>query len=93
MPKKNQSPKLKTIKTIASAITGFCVGGTVITIVNNNAPAATKSQKVQLVIAAFVVGSMAADAARDYTNRQIDDIAEMITETKDELNNASTSDQ
>lgn len=69
--------KIATTKAIARFVVGKCASAVVVTVVHNNCPVTTKSQKVQLVIGAAVVGAMVSKQARAYTDEMIDEIVEL----------------
>lgn len=69
---------------IAKMVTSLVVGAGVSKIVagviqNNTAPAGVRD-KVTILAGAFVLGGIAADASRNYTNRQIDLVCNLWTE-------------
>jgi hypothetical protein len=81
-----KNEKINTTKAVARFVVGKCVSGVIVTVVHNNCPTFSKSQKVQLYVGAFVVGAMVADAARDYTDKQIDSIVEFVDNLKKDKN-------
>jgi hypothetical protein len=71
-----KNEKINTTKAVARFVVGKCVSGVIVTVVHNNCPTFSKSQKVQLYV----------DAARDYTDKQIDSIVEFVDNLKKDKN-------
>lgn len=78
----NEDPNLTVTKTITKFVVARCVSGVVVTLLHNNVQTHTKGQKAQLYVGAFVVGAMVADKAEDWTNTQIDEIADVVRKIK-----------
>lgn len=67
--------KLNTIKLVTRTVVGLCTSATVGQALRNNVPTETKIQKIEVAIGAVAVGAMASEAAGQYTDRFIDDLA------------------
>lgn len=79
--------KLDIAKNVVKIV--VCAGTTKIVsgIIANNTDPTKITDKVAIVSASFVLGSMAADAASKYTNAKIDELAEWYeTNIKDRFN-------
>lgn len=74
---------------LAKNAIGFVVGAGVSKIVHavitNNISPVTLFDKVTVVSASLVLGSMAREATRKFINRQIDEIVAFVNETRDEM--------
>jgi len=77
--------KLDIAKKAVSVVVGAGVTRIVAGIIQNNTAPAKVTDKVAIVAAAFVLGSMAADATSKYTDAKIDEIAAWWKETKKEI--------
>ena len=66
--------KLQLVKTATSFIVGAGTTKIVSGIIQNNVSPANAADKVAIAGAAFVIGSMAADATRRYTDSAIDEV-------------------
>lgn len=73
--------KLDIAKLAISAVVGAGTTKIVVAIIKNNVQPDKITEKVAVASAAFVLGSMAADASKQYTDAKIDEIANWITET------------
>ncbi len=67
--------KLNTVKIVTRNVVGLCTSATVGQALRNNVPTETKIQKIEVAIGAVAVGAMASEAAGQYTDRFIDDLA------------------
>ncbi|MDB5716122.1 MAG: hypothetical protein JWO15_3519 [Sphingomonadales bacterium] len=77
---------IATTRTVAKFVVGRSVSVVVASALANLVPTTTKTQKVQVVIGATVVGAMVSDAACDYADKQMDAIAKAVTEFKNRKN-------
>lgn len=64
--------KLDLAKAAAKTTVGWSASFVIGSIIRNNATPATKIQEVELLVGSFVLGSMVAELASEYTDRQID---------------------
>ena len=67
--------KLNTVKIVTRIVVGICTSATVGQALRNNVPTETKIQKIEVAIGSAAVGAMAAEAAGQYTDLFIDDLA------------------
>lgn len=74
--------KLQTAKMIVRTVVGLSTSATVGQALRNNVPTETKIQKIEVAIGSAAVGAMASEAAGNYTDRFIDDIAAAFTSAK-----------
>lgn len=65
--------KIEIAKKIATTIVTIGTGKITSTIIRNNVPLNTITDKVTVVAAGLVIGSMAGDATSEYTDRKIDE--------------------
>lgn len=72
------------VKTVARFIVARSVSGVIVTIAHQNITTETKLQTAELYVGAYVLGSMVADAAKDHTDKKIDDVAELVDKIKAE---------
>lgn len=78
------SSNLNVTKTVTKFVVARCVGMVVATIVKNSIPVDTRTEKVQVFIGAHVLGAMVGEIASVYTNHKIDQMAEWLTEAKEQ---------
>jgi hypothetical protein len=64
--------KLELAKAAAKNTVGWSTSFVIGSIIRNNATPQTKLQEVEIVVASFVLGGLVAEAASEYTDRQID---------------------
>lgn len=81
-----ETSKLDLTKTITKFVVGRSVGVIVGTIIKNNFPVESKTQKVQLFVGAYVLGAMVGEGAAMYAEHKIDRMADWWTKVKDEMN-------
>ncbi|HMT68942.1 MAG TPA: hypothetical protein PKD16_02205 [Saprospiraceae bacterium] len=74
--------KLNTIKLVTRIVVGICTSATVGQALRNNVPTETKIQKIEVAVGSAAVGAMAGEAAGQYTDRFIDEIAAAFTSAK-----------
>lgn len=74
--------KITATKKIVSGIVGFSVGSVIGAALRNNVTATNTLEKVEVVVAAYAVGSMAAAASRDWSDREIDKIIAWFSNDK-----------
>lgn len=74
--------KLEMIKAAVSGIVGIGTSKIAYTVIQNNVVPTTPVDKVTVVAATFVIGSMAVDATKKHTNQMIDEIADTINKLK-----------
>jgi len=74
--------KLNTIKLVTRTVVGICTSATVGQALRNNVPTVTKIQKIEVAVGSAAVGAMASEAAGQYTDRFIDEIAAAFTSAK-----------
>lgn len=67
--------KLELAKLAVSAIVGAGTTKIVVAIIKNNTDPEKITEKVAIAAAGFVLGSMAADASKKYTDAKIDEAA------------------
>lgn len=65
--------KIEIAKKIATTIVSIGSGKITTAIIKNNVPLNTITDKVTVVTASVVIGSMVGDATSDYTDRKIDE--------------------
>ena len=66
--------KIEIAKNVVKIVSGLGVTRIVGSIVANQAHVSTLPQKICVVVASGVIGSMAADAMGEYTDEKIDDV-------------------
>jgi hypothetical protein len=75
-PTQKETPMNKT--ELAKALSGFVIGGitanVVKQIIRNNTDPEAVADKAAVLIASFVLGAIAADATKAWTDRQIDEL-------------------
>lgn len=64
--------KTQLAKEAAKNVVGWSSAFAIGSIIRNNATPQTKVQELEVVVASFVLGSMVAESATQYTDRQID---------------------
>lgn len=74
--------KIQIIKLAARTIVGISTSTTIATVIKQNTVTDNPLQATQLYIGAGVLGAIASDAAGDYTDNFIDQLAESITNIK-----------
>lgn len=77
-----KKPTRAQVKTVANFIVARSVSAVVVTIAHQNVTPANRLQLAELYIGAYVLGSMAANAAQEHTEKQIDSLAEAIEKVK-----------
>jgi hypothetical protein len=74
--------KLELLKTITSTIVGIGTGKIVHGIISTNVDTESPVDKTTVFAASFVIGGMAAEATKQYTDRMIDEVADLFTSIK-----------
>ena len=74
--------KLELIKNITSTIVGIGTGKIVHGIISNNVDTETIVDKTTVFAGSFVIGGMAAEATKAYTDRMIDEVADLFNSIK-----------
>lgn len=69
--------KTEVAKLVASAVVGFSTSKVVRMIVNNNVDPESVTDQVAVLVASHVLGAIAADAAKEWTDEQIDKLVEL----------------
>lgn len=78
--------KTKLAKNAAALIVGFTTAKIVKEIIRNNTTAQETADKVAVVIAGYIMGAIAADAARNWSDDKIDKLIDWwIVNVKDKL--------
>lgn len=77
-------------KKIVSTVVGLGVSKIVHDIIANNVDVSSTAQKVSVGSASIVLGMAAADATKDYTDRQIDELAALWYKYKKPTETVST---
>lgn len=67
--------KLEATKRVATSVVSFSVGRVISTILHNQVPTQTVTDKVALEVGSLAIGGMVAKSAAKYTDETIDDIA------------------
>lgn len=67
--------KLDATKRVATSVVSFSVGRVISTILHNQVPTQTLTDKVALEVGSMAIGGLVAKHAAEYTNDTIDDIA------------------
>jgi len=79
---------LSAVKFVASGIVGIGTGKIVGRIIRNNITPETLVEKVSVTAAAWVIGSMAAKATKQYTDEIIDETATSVKEVVENIKTA-----
>ena len=66
--------RIQITKKIVRTVVSISVGRVISSIIVNNATISSTTDKVAAVTSSYVLGSMVADAAGDYTDKTIDEI-------------------
>jgi hypothetical protein len=66
--------KTEFAKAFAAVVVGFGTSGLVKQIIKNNVNPDSVSDKAAVLIGSYVLGAMAADAAKDWTDARIDEL-------------------
>lgn len=74
--------KIKIVKTVVNFIVGIGTGQIVRSIIQNNTNPEKVTEKVTIAAGSIVLGSMAADASKTYTDAKIDGWHESWEATK-----------
>lgn len=74
--------KLEIVKKATSFVVGSGTGTIAGSIIRNNVAPGNVYQKVSVLAASIVIGSMASEATRDHTEKQIDQIANFFGELR-----------
>ncbi len=82
------SNKIQITKAIVGAIVRFGTGSIVYAIVRNNTTPESAFEKISIPAGSFVLGGIASDAARQYSERMIDDLVETFGGLKDNVKSA-----
>jgi len=77
--------KLTVAKRIISAAVGFSVSKIVYSVVENNVSASSAVDRAAIAAGTYVLGAIAADASRNYTDAKIDEIVAWYQETKEKF--------
>ena len=78
--------KTKLAKNAAALIVGFTTAKIVKEIIRNNTTAQETADKVAVMIAGYIMGAIAADAARNWSDDKIDKLIDWwIVNVKDKL--------
>lgn len=75
-------------KTIAKFVVGISVGYTTGTVIKNNVDPEKRRHKAEAYVGGAVLGTMAAEAAENWTDRKIDSIVERWAEFKTAMKDA-----
>lgn len=75
--------KIKLAKLAANLVVGVGTSKIVSAIIKNNVSVKKITDQVTIVTAGFVLGSMASDLTKDYTDRKIDELVTKWYEFKD----------
>lgn len=86
--------KTTAAKRIVSTIVGFSVSSVVRTIITNNCETddPTLSEETKIIVSSHVLGMMAANMTKEFTDSQIDDAVALWKKIQDERKNKPTSD-
>lgn len=79
---------LATFKKIVKWIVGMCAGFTVADVIANNTHPEKARHKAEVFVGGAVIGGIVAEAAEDYTDRAIDEIADAWKNAKAEFKNS-----
>lgn len=79
-----RSDKIKFAKIVAKFIVGSGTSHIVASTVKNNVPMETAYHKVCVYSASTVIGAMASDATKKFTDRAVDDAVKVIDTIKEE---------
>lgn len=71
--------KTKIVKGIASLVVGGVTAKVVKEIIQNNTDPSKVTDKAAVIIASYVLGAIAADAAKKWTDAQIDELIQWWT--------------
>ena len=71
-------------KKVTSAVVSYSVGRVLTTMIRNNVPQQTLTDKVAVETSAFVIGGMVAQAASKYTDDMIDQIVAVFKQNETE---------
>lgn len=74
--------KLNTVKSLVNTGVAVSVGYTIGSIIKNNTTVDTPSQKLRVVVGAYVIGAATQEVTGAYVNRQIDKIAAHVEKVK-----------
>lgn len=77
--------KLNVAKVLISGIVGIGTGRIVQQIIKNNITPTSTIDKVTVLSAAWVIGGIASEATKSYTNNMIDDMAKTATKVIDKF--------
>lgn len=66
--------KTEIAKRVVTFVIGACVSTTVKQVIESNTHPENLPEKAAVLTGSVVIGSMAADAAKDYTDRKIDEL-------------------
>ncbi len=72
-------------KTLTTAVVRLGTGSIVTAIVRNNTTPSNAFEKVSIPAGAFVLGGIVSDAAKQYTERVIDDVVTAWSKAKNEI--------
>jgi hypothetical protein len=80
--------KIALAKKIVSLGVGFCVQKAVRNIISNNSETDddSLSDQAQIVVASYVLGGMAADYSRNFTDARVDDAVALWKKIQTEIN-------
>lgn len=79
--------KLELLKAVVSSIVGIGTTKIVKDIISNNVEIDTPVNQVTVVAGSVVIGAMAADATKEYTDAKIDEIAALFKSMRDTAKN------
>lgn len=71
--------KRENVKSVVGFVVNTSVSSTLVTLVHQNTFVEKPHHKVQLYIAAYVLGAMVGEQSRTYTDKKIDDLADAIS--------------
>ena len=74
----NKHINIKNTKLVARVVVSFSVKAVIATAIASVVPTETKTDKVKVVVATFVLSNLVADAAKTWTNDHIDDLVEVF---------------
>lgn len=79
------SNRRQTVKTVARYLVGMSVGSVASQVIFNNLePQAKRTKRVEQAVGTFVIGSIAAEHGRRYTDRVVDQVFDLFEGTKTE---------
>lgn len=84
--------KIELLKSAVKFVIGVGVSKIVNDIIENNVDTEHTYQKVSVKVASVGIGGAVATAAGNYTDRQIDDIVELVQKIKNRKNETTTED-